>query len=47
MTLCLASFAEVNRYIVGICDAMISSDDWCGDYMAMKARPLPNNWCVF
>jgi 20S proteasome alpha/beta subunit len=46
MTLCLASFTENNAYIVGICDAMISNDDWCGDSMAMKARPLPNDWCM-
>jgi len=46
VTLCLASFARENKYIVGICDTMISSDDWSGDKMAMKARPLPNDWCV-
>ena len=46
MTLCLASFAQRDKYIVGICDTMISSDDWLGDSMAIKARPLPNDWCV-
>jgi hypothetical protein len=25
---------------------MISSDDWSGDRMALKASPLPNDWCV-
>ena len=46
MTLCLASFARKDKYIIAICDTMISSDDWSGDKMALKARPLPNDWCV-
>ena len=43
MTLCLASFARKDKYIIAICDTMISSDDWSGDKMAIKARPLPND----
>ena len=42
----MASFARNDTYIVGICDTMISSDDWSGDKMALKASPLPNDWCV-
>lgn len=46
MTICLASIASKGKYIIGICDTMISSDDWSGDRMALKASPLPNDWCV-
>jgi hypothetical protein len=46
VTICLASIASKGKYIIGICDTMISSDDWSGDRMALKASPLPNDWCV-
>jgi hypothetical protein len=44
-TLCLASICR-GRRIVGICDAMLSNQEWSGDRMAMKAKPLINDWCV-
>jgi hypothetical protein len=46
VTVCLASFVGGDKKIVGICDTMISGDEWSGDEMAIKARPTPHDWCV-